>query len=91
MGLSGYVAPLEVSPLPINLKENIAMWGSCFREKALLLAKPSNLSILSGKWAQKHITPNFHSLEDPNQQISALLSPNKADPRRFDQNQGYLC
>lgn len=91
MGLSGYVAPLEVSPLPINLKENIAMWGSRFREKALLLAKPSNLSILSGKWTQKHITQNFHSLEDPNQQISALLSPNKADPRRFDQNQGYLC
>lgn len=91
MELRGYVAPLEVSPLPINLKENIAMWGSRFREKALLLAKPSNLSMLSGKWAQKHITQNFHSLEDLNQQISALLSPNKADPRRLDQNQEYLC
>lgn len=48
MGLRAYVGPLEVSPLPINLKENIATWDSCFREIALLLAKPNNLSMLSG-------------------------------------------
>lgn len=51
MGLRGFVAPLEVSPWPIKLKEIFAI-GFSLREIALLLAKPNNLSILNGKWAE---------------------------------------
>ena len=65
-GGAGHVVPLEVSPLPMNLKKIFAMQGSCFREIALLLAKPNDVSILSGKWVHGQGSPNSHSFDDIN-------------------------
>ena len=57
------------------------MQGSCFREIALLLAKPNNLSILSGNGSMSNVPKIFTPWMTLTKEIATLLGSDKADLR----------